>query len=321
MSSTTEPPRRVSYSVCHEVSKMCPVEATVLGYYPNFGVSIFFAVAFGLAMIAAGGLGVSKKTWTYGFATTAGLLLEAAGHIGRALLHKNPWNKDAFQLQICAIIIAPTLICVAIYVTLKHIALALNPSLSRIKPRLYPLIFLPADLSCLVLQAIGGGLAASGNNKKLIDGGNNTILAGIVLQVVVLAAFGVMGVDYWVRVKRYMASPDADARSLATWNDRKFRSFAYAVAGAYVSIFIRCIYRIAEMAGGWGNHIMQDEPSFLVLDSALILVATYLLTIFHPGLFFPQMCSGYYKKHQEEVPVGESKDNAAEASESPSSQA
>lgn len=47
------------------------------------------------------------------------------------------------------------------------------------------------------------------------------------------------------------------------------------------------------MAGGWGNHIMQDEPSFLVLDSALILVATALLTIFHPGLLFPQMRNGY----------------------------
>jgi len=23
---------------------------------------------------------------------------------------------------------------------------------------------------------------------------------------------------------------------------------------------------IAEMAGGWGNYIMQDEPSFIVLD-------------------------------------------------------
>jgi hypothetical protein len=23
---------------------------------------------------------------------------------------------------------------------------------------------------------------------------------------------------------------------------------------------------VAEMAGGWGNHIMQDEPSFIVLE-------------------------------------------------------
>lgn len=34
---------------------------------------------------------------------------------------------------------------------------------------------------------------------------------------------------------------------------------------------------------------MQDEPSFLVLDSTLVFFATYLLTIFHPGIFFPQM--------------------------------
>ena len=46
------------------------------------------------------------------------------------------------------------------------------------------------------------------------------------------------------------------------------------------------------MAGGWGSTIMQDQPSFLVLDSSLILIAVYLLTVFHPGLLFPQMCKG-----------------------------
>lgn len=48
-------------------------------------------------------------------------------------------------------------------------------------------------------------------------------------------------------------------------------------------------FSIAEMAGGWGNTIMQDEPSFLVLDASLVAVAVYLLTIFHPGIYFPQM--------------------------------
>jgi hypothetical protein len=45
------------------------------------------------------------------------------------------------------------------------------------------------------------------------------------------------------------------------------------------------------MAGGWGNHIMQDEPSFLVLDSTLVLVTGFCLTAFHPGIFFPQMAN------------------------------
>ncbi|KFA76119.1 hypothetical protein S40288_00383 [Stachybotrys chartarum IBT 40288] len=291
--STGNPPEdgSASFSECAEVSAYCPVEATVLGYFPNLGACIFYTIGFGALLIAAVYLSVRKRTWSYGGFITAGLILETAGYIGRALLHYNPWNSGAFQLQICAIIIGPTFICVSMYLTLKHVAIHLSPELSRIRPKWYPFIFLPADLTCLIVQAIGGGIAAAAgsSNLSLLEGGNNAIIAGIVLQVVVLFAFGVMAADYYFRVRKYFKTPDADPASLALWNDRKFRSFVYAVSGAYVSILIRCIYRIIEMAGGWGNHIMQDEPSFLVLDSTLMLVATFLLTAFHPGIFFPQM--------------------------------
>lgn len=46
------------------------------------------------------------------------------------------------------------------------------------------------------------------------------------------------------------------------------------------------------MAGGWGNEIMQDEPSFAVLDSFMMLICVYLLSCFPPGIFFPQMAGG-----------------------------
>lgn len=70
---------RHSFKTCVEVSDICPVEATVLGYYPNRGSGIFFAVAFALCMIAAAVLGVWKRTWTFGAAITVGLILETAG--------------------------------------------------------------------------------------------------------------------------------------------------------------------------------------------------------------------------------------------------
>jgi hypothetical protein len=186
-----------------------------------------------------------------------------------------------------AIILSPTIICISIYLTLKHICLSLNPELSRIRPRLYPFIFVPADVSCLLVQAIGGSLAASAGytNKKLLDGGNHAIIAGIVLQVVVLAFFGTVSLDYYLRVKRWVRSGNATPGALELWNNKKFRLFVFAVTGAYCAILIRCIYRlvacrsrpsgyllanelrsIAEMAGGWGNYIMQDEPSFIVLE-------------------------------------------------------
>ncbi|TWU72805.1 hypothetical protein ED733_004246 [Metarhizium rileyi] len=280
---------------CTEISSLCRVESTVLGYYPNLGAGIFFTVAFGTCLLAALPLGISKKTWTYTTAMTIGLVLETAGCIGRILLHYNPWNQSAFELQICAIILAPTFICVSIYLTLKHVALHLNPRLSRIPPRWYPRLFLPADLSCLIVQAIGGAIAAAAGhtNPRLQRDGNRAIIAGVVLQVLVLAVFGLMGADYLLSAARHMRGNDVvTAHELSLWRDPKFKKFVSGVTGAYAAVLIRCVYRIAEMAGGWGNKIMQDEPSFLVLDSSLILVAVYLLTIFHPGIFFPQMASG-----------------------------
>ena len=64
---------------CSEVSLLCPVEATVLGYAPNLGSGIFFSIAFGILTIAAGVLGVWKRTWTYCIAITLGLVLETLG--------------------------------------------------------------------------------------------------------------------------------------------------------------------------------------------------------------------------------------------------
>ncbi|RGP61718.1 hypothetical protein FLONG3_10434 [Fusarium longipes] len=300
--------RPASFDTCTEISDLCPVEATVLGYVPNKGSSIFFTVCFAILFVSAVGIGIWRRTWTYAATLGAGLLLETIGYIGRLRMDPNPWLSSAFQTQICCIIIAPTFICAAIYLTLKHVALALNPSLSRFHPRWYPRVFLPADLSCLIIQAIGGGIAAAAkrDQPQVATNGNRTIIAGVVLQVIVLLAFGIMGTDYYLRVKKYIHSPEAAPESLRVWQDKKFRMFGFAVMTAYFAILTRCIYRIAEMAGGWGNHIMQDEPSFLVLDSSLVLVTGFCLTAFHPGIFFPQMANIRRKKTTEAETPAES---------------
>ncbi|KAK4247463.1 RTA1 like protein [Corynascus novoguineensis] len=312
MSTQTPPPGwRPSYDTCDEVSQLCPVQATTLGYFPNEGVNIFLAIGYALAAIITLVIGVWKKTWGYSIAVGAGCILEFAGYIGRVLLARNPWNDSAFKLQIVAIILGPTLICVGLYLTLKHAVLALNRSLSRVKPRLYPLFFVPADVSCLVIQAIGGGIAASAGRDKydLLQHGNRTIMAGIVLQVVVLATFGALAGDYLFRAGRCFRSgsvaPEYQAGA-ELWVTKKFRIFMWAIGIAYVTLLIRCIYRIAEMAGGWGNHIMQDEPSFVVLESFMVLIASALLAVFAPGIFFPQMSHNFVGAEGEKRPQTES---------------
>ncbi|KAK1826175.1 RTA1 like protein-domain-containing protein [Podospora conica] len=284
------------YYSCTELSARCPVQATTLGYIPNAGVNYFLTIGFGLAGLTTLTIGVWKKTWSFMAFVTAGCMLEMAGYASRIPLASNPWNKHAFETQICAIVLAPTLLCVSIYLTLKHFCLALAPSLSRVRPHLYPFVFVPLDVSCLLVQAIGGALAASAgyDNLAMLNHGNRAIIAGITLQVVVLLLFGAVAVDYYVRVRRRMGSggdDGVDPEARALWGERRFRMFLYAVTGAYAAVLVRCIYRIAEMAGGWANPIMQDEASFIALEGVMILVACVLLACFPPGILFPQMAA------------------------------
>lgn len=230
--------------MCTRVTPECPVEATTLGYYPNRPLNAFLAAAFGVAGVLALAVGLPRRTWAYAGFLAAGCLLELAGYVGRVLLASNPWDQGAFELQICAIILAPTLVCVAIYLTLKHVVLALAPHLSRVPARRLPWVFVPADVACLLIQAIGGSLAAQGaKNLPLLRDGNRAIIAGIALQVVVLLAFGSLSLDYFVRVRRCLRRGELAPEAAALWADRRFRMFVGAVFGAYVCVQIRCIYR------------------------------------------------------------------------------
>lgn len=67
------------YAVCKQVSDLCPVAATTLGYYPNEGLNIFFAVGFGLAAVITLVFGVWKRTWSFMAFIVAGCFLELAG--------------------------------------------------------------------------------------------------------------------------------------------------------------------------------------------------------------------------------------------------
>lgn len=229
---------------CTQVSAECPVEATTLGYYPNKPLNIFIAAAFGLAAVLSLVFGIRGRTWAYAGFLAAGCILELAGYVGRVLLDANPWAEGPFELQICTIILAPTLVCASIYITLKHLALALHPGLSRVPPARLPFFFVPADVSCLVVQAAGGSLAAQGtSNLALLQAGDRIIIAGIALQVVVLLVFGATCLDYYVRVRRWLRSPEGTPEARALWADKRLRMFVCAVLGAYVCVQIRCIYR------------------------------------------------------------------------------
>lgn len=163
-------------------------------------------------------------------------------------------------------IIAPAFNSAAVYLTLKHIALCFGEQWSFIKPRFYTYIFIVFDLVSLILQAAGGGIASSADTEDQQKVGDNLMMAGISWQVAALSIFGATAATYVWRRWKALGQYPLSSEAAAAVGDLKFRLFVVGVVTAWFTIFIRCVYRIIEMAGGWRNSIMQDEPSFIALE-------------------------------------------------------
>ena len=101
------------------------------------------------------------------------------------------------------------------------------------------------------------------------------MLAGIVWQVFTLMVFGGLSGEYFRRV--YANRSNLTSSAITIFNSRKFRLFVAAVTVAFTTIFIRCVFRIAELADGWKSPIMQNEAEFIVFDGVYVLLASLSL--------------------------------------------
>ena len=231
---------------CTEVSPQCPVSATTYGYRPNAGGNTFFTVFFGVLGICQLGYGFYFRSWTFLVALGVGTFMEVAGYIGRLLLWKNPWDNQGFKLQIVCLVLAPTFVAAGIYLTMKHIVLYLGPEHSKLKPRLFTWIFIGCDIGSLILQAAGGGVAASAGstNQSLLDAGNNIIIAGIAFQVATMSCCGLLALDFFISVLRRGRDT---MREKMYGTGRRIKVIIVAEIIAYVFVLIRGIYRYVSL--------------------------------------------------------------------------
>ncbi|ETS77412.1 hypothetical protein PFICI_11286 [Pestalotiopsis fici W106-1] len=279
-----------TFAKCTSVTPLCPVEATTYGYYPDLGGNVALCVVFGLVLIAQLIIGFSSRILGYSIVIACGSLLECVGYIGRLKMHHNPWDMSGFQMQIVCLIIGPSFTAAGVYLTLKHFVYHNGPEYSRIKPAQYPWIFVCCDAGSIILQAAGGGVAGAAGKKNpdLLNTGNNIMIAGIAFQVATMTICGLLSIDYVIRLLRHR-NHRHDEPNTQKYNKMNKRAhlFHIVVGFAYVTILIRSIYRIPEMAGGWGNEMMRNEKEFLLLDGLMIALASIALTLFHPAFFYP----------------------------------
>jgi hypothetical protein len=211
------------------------------------------------------------------------------------MMYNNPYDSIGFQIQICCLIISPAFVSAGIYLTLKHVVINFGTAWSRLPPVWYTRIFITGDIFSLILQGAGGGIAATADSgSNLQDIGTNLMIAGVVLQVVLLTGFGALLTEYTLRT--YKRRDQLSAEAMTLFHKRSFRCFVSALIVAYMGILIRCVYRIPELSGGWRSEIMRNEPEFIILEGVMIVISVLGLTVFHPGYCFPALGNTIGKK-------------------------
>ena len=191
---------------------------------------------------------------------------------------------DRFR-SLVTLTIAPAFLAASIYLCLGRLVQVYGANISRFSSRFYTFTFITCDFFSLLLQAVGGALAATDSKTDPTDVGVNIMIAGLAFQVVSLALFMFLSLEFAYRAfKAREADLNFDFFKLR--QSKMFRLLPYALALATVTIFIRCAFRVAELQDGFSGDLANDEPMFMGFEGPMIIVAVVAMTFVHPGIAF-----------------------------------
>ncbi|KAL5045006.1 hypothetical protein BDW71DRAFT_95074 [Aspergillus fruticulosus] len=284
----------------------CPLSLAHTSYLPNLGGNGFYVALFAFLIPVQLVVGIRTRTWSFMTGTVCGLLLEVLGYVARIKMRANPFIDRWFTMYMVCLTIAPAFLSAAIYVSLARLLAVYTTRVSRIKQRSYSIIFIACDIVSLLLQAAGGAITTS-SASSTVQAGIDIMIAGLASQVASLTLYLAICLDLAWRiyrlpskskrlgptatddssegpfVSRIALNPDyAGIRASRTWV-----AFLSLQGLATICIYVRSVFRVAELSGGFDSHLANDEVAFMVLEGAMISIAAIALSTWgHPGVGF-----------------------------------
>ncbi|KIM41149.1 hypothetical protein M413DRAFT_72715, partial [Hebeloma cylindrosporum] len=256
------------------------------GYTPSRVTAFIFITIFSISFQLHAFQAIRYRLWWLLPSACLCGTMELAGWSGRLWSTYDPLAMLPFQIQISATMLAPTPLLAANFMIFGEVIKRLGISYSRLTPRWYTVLFTTSDILSLFVQGAGGGVASGAKDVKGQKLGSNIMLAGIIFQLVVIVIFALCATEYLVRYNKGspVSKRSADPESVRGEFTRKVKMMVYALTFTTTCLFIRAVYRVIELAGGWQGKIIHTQVYFNVLDGAMIVLAMCTLNIFHPGI-------------------------------------
>lgn len=177
---------------------------------------------------------------------------------------------------------------------------------SPLSPRTFTISFITADIFALVLQSVGGGLTQMANTGSDTRTGENVMLAGLSFQVISLLIFIFISTRFFWNVARERReireasregkgeepAPDGAGYRLMiagkSFSLPLFTNVELILKSAYtlstILLLVRSLFRVAELTHGFRSELANNEIVFVILEGCVVLGATVLMSVFHPGL-------------------------------------
>lgn len=292
-------------------------EENLYGFDLSLAANGIFTALFGLLLIIHLGYMTWLKFWYFGICFASGCGLEFAGYLTRTLAHSDNTNVSYFLCQIITLTIAPAFIMAGVYYLLGKLIVVHGSHYSILKPVWYSYIFISCDFLSLVIQAVGGAMAAiASENYEDTTSGTNIMVAGIAFQVFSMSLFLYFWFDFLIRIN-FGVNPSVKptfkrickilnfGKSQRKWRIEKleqyynqdhrhlrdgklFQYFPMAVTLATIFIYVRCIYRVVELAQGWVGYLITHEVFVMCLDALMVFLTSFIFVVIHPVAFLGQ---------------------------------
>ncbi|KAK9364243.1 RTA1 like protein-domain-containing protein [Lipomyces starkeyi] len=281
---------RLNY--CHNAKyASCSTNLTTFGvvFYwplktPNLTALILFAIAWVMHTVLAI---YYRQIWfcTCMFVANG---LEAGGYIARYMSSSNPYTYGNYVAQSVLLIFAPAFFMAGIYYLLGEVSVIWGIRYARRTPKY------SSPLMCLV---------SSFRVADHVLPGTAIMIGGLGFQVAATLLFMLLCLDYYLRIRNHRRLAGQSLSSFApSWElnieseqqgkQRKAKVFLCAVAAAVLLVFVRSVYRVVELSTGWSGYLMTEEGYFLVLDGLMVALASWIMWIFHPGVYLGRINIG-----------------------------
>lgn len=258
------------------------LDFNIYGYVPSLAAGIVFIVVFSLITLVQLGLVVRSRIWWLSILVVGGIG-EILGWAGRLWSNQNIYSLNAFLVQQCCLILAPCFFSAGCYGLLGMLVRALGPEHSPLRPSLYLIIFCVCDLIAIIVQAVGGAMAAFAlQNDESSTSGTWIMVAGILIQLVAMVAFCLMGLIFARNVRR---APSWREKENVKHGRVGLLSWSLVWISAW--ILVRCIYRAIELSQGWEGYLITNEPYFDTLDAMAMVFAQGAFCVCWPSWCLP----------------------------------